>query len=349
MAMTAYICVTCGTQFARSANPPAECSICLDERQYVGHDGQAWTTLDQLRQEHETRIEEVEPGLVGIGIEPKFAIGQRALIVENVLWDCIPLIDETIAGAVEERGGVATIAISHPHYYSAMVEWAERLEARILLHEADKEWVMRPSDRIVFWSGDRHEISPTLELHRLGGHFPGGTVVLWRDSADGRGALLSGDIIQVVSDRDWVSFMWSYPNLIPLPAAEVQRIAAHAATLEFDRLYGAWWDSVVEQDAKAKVAASAARYVDALARYRGLRRQVEAYVFVDTENPGPKRVVQKIRRLDGVLRADALLGTPDIVAIVQGDDIAAMDAVIDRIAELDGVLDTESKVARWID
>ena len=78
-------------------------------------------------------------------------------------------------------------------------------------------------------------------------------------------------------------------------------------------------------------------------------RKVEAYVFVDTENPGPKRVVRQIRKLDRVVRADALLGTPDIVAIVEESDIAEMDAVIDRIAELEGVLDTESKVVRWIE
>jgi DNA-binding Lrp family transcriptional regulator len=76
---------------------------------------------------------------------------------------------------------------------------------------------------------------------------------------------------------------------------------------------------------------------------------VWAYVFVDTENPGPKRVVGEIRKLAGVVRADALLGTPDVIAIVEGADIAEMDAVIDRIAELPGVIDTESKVARWID
>jgi DNA-binding Lrp family transcriptional regulator len=78
-------------------------------------------------------------------------------------------------------------------------------------------------------------------------------------------------------------------------------------------------------------------------------RKVEAYVFVDTENPGPKRVVRQIRDIDGVVRADALLGMPDVVAIVEGSDIAEMDAVIDRIAELEGVLDTESKVVRWIE
>jgi hypothetical protein len=76
--------------------------------------------------------------------------------------------------------------------------------------------------------------------------------------------------------------------------------------------------------------------------------KVTAYVFVDTENPGPKRVVREVRRLPGVVRADALFGMPDIVALVEGDDIAGME-VIDRIAELPGILDTESQVARWID
>jgi len=78
-------------------------------------------------------------------------------------------------------------------------------------------------------------------------------------------------------------------------------------------------------------------------------RKVQAYVFVDTSNPGPRRVVQEIRKLGGVVRADALLGEPDVVALVEGEDIASMDAVIDRIAEIDGVVDTESKVVRWID
>jgi DNA-binding Lrp family transcriptional regulator len=75
---------------------------------------------------------------------------------------------------------------------------------------------------------------------------------------------------------------------------------------------------------------------------------VQAYVFIDTENPGPKRVVELVRKIPGVVRADALLGVPDVIALVEGDDIAKMDAVIDRIAEIDGVLDTESKVVRWV-
>ena len=262
--MEAFVCVTCGTQYPPSPEPPPGCPICLDERQYVGHDGQRWTTIAELAGDHRNRVEEIEPGLTGIGTVPAFAIGQRALAVGGLLWDCITLIDAETIAAVGAAGGIHTIAISHPHFYSSMVEWAERLDARVLLHEADRRWVMRPSPRIEFWSGERLAVGDGLELLRLGGHFEGGTVCLWRDGAGGRGALLSGDIVQVVADRGWVSFMRSYPNLIPLPAAEVTRIRGIVEALAFDRIYGAWWGAVVPDAAREKVLRSADRYVRAL-------------------------------------------------------------------------------------
>jgi hypothetical protein len=146
-----------------------------------------------------------------------------------------------------------------------MVEWAERFDARILLHEADREHIMRPSDRIELWTGERYPLDDERELIRLGGHFPGGAVCLWPAGAEGRGALLTGDIVQVVADRDWVSFMYSYPNLIPLPGSEIERIRAILESLTFDRIYGAWWPAVVAQHAKGKALRSADRYLAALA------------------------------------------------------------------------------------
>ena len=47
--MTAYICRTCGTQFPPAEHPPRNCPICEDERQYVGWQGQQWTTLQALQ------------------------------------------------------------------------------------------------------------------------------------------------------------------------------------------------------------------------------------------------------------------------------------------------------------
>jgi hypothetical protein len=261
-----YICVACGTQYPPAASPPAGCPICLDERQYVGMGGQRWTTPADLGADHRTEIREVEPGMTGIGVEPSFGIGQRALLVDGLLWDCVALVDDAASAAVAEAGGLRAIAISHPHYYTAMVDWAERFDVPILLHADDAEHVMRPSPHIEHWTGERRELWNGLELVRLGGHFAGGTVCLWPGGADGRGVLMTGDIVQIVADRDWASFMWSFPNYIPLPAREVERIRAAVEPLSFDRAYGAWWWTVMDGDAHAKVLRSADRYLAALSR-----------------------------------------------------------------------------------
>jgi hypothetical protein len=267
--MEKWICTTCGTQFPPSEQLPDACPICLDQRQYVGYNGQQWTTLAKMQNDgFHNEFKEHESGLIGIGTTPTFAIGERALLVQtphgNILWDCMSLINEETISGIERLGGLTAIAISHPHYYSTMVEWADYFNIPILLHEADRQWIMRPSQRITLWSGETHPLLDGLTLIRLGGHFPGGTILHWQQGADGKGALLSGDIIQVVADRQWVSFMYSYPNLIPLPAAEIQRIRDMIAPYPFERLYGAWFERVVTHDAHDVVLRSADRYLRAL-------------------------------------------------------------------------------------
>ncbi len=266
--MTAFICDTCGAQYADSKYEPDRCVICEDERQYVGWEGQRFTTLESLRERLRADIRRQEPGLAGIGTRPSFAIGQRALVIQtaggNVLWDCISLLDDEILEYVASLGGIASIAISHPHYYTSMIEWAHAFDARIYLHAADRQWVTRPDQRIDFWQGDALGLEPGITLLRLGGHFAGGTVLHWAEGQDGRGALLSGDIVQVVQDRRWVSFMRSYPNLIPLSAADVRQIVSRLSPYRFERIYGAWYGRVVAEDAKAALQRSAERYLRAL-------------------------------------------------------------------------------------
>jgi hypothetical protein len=224
--------------------------------------------MSELASGHRNRLEPLEPDLTGIVTEPAFAIGQQALLVRtregNVMWDCVSLLDPDTVAKVRELGGIAAIAISHPHYYSSMVEWAREFEAPIHLHEADRRWVMRPDPMIRHWSGDSVELFGGLRLQRLGGHFPGAAVCTWPAGADGKGALLAGDVLQVVPDRRYVSFMYSYPNLVPLPSHTVGRIADRVAGLRFDRVYGAFRGRVVVSDGQAAVAESAARYLRAL-------------------------------------------------------------------------------------
>src|SRR5690606_30518632 len=116
--------------------------------------------------------------------------------------------------------------ISHPHYYTALKELAEAFDAEVYLHAADREHVTNPSSRIEFWEGERYELFGGLTLIRAGGHFAGGTVLHWPQGAAGGGVLLSGDILQVIPDRNFVGIMYSYPNLIPLPITEVARVGA---------------------------------------------------------------------------------------------------------------------------
>ena len=258
-----YVCATCGVQFTPAGDPPDRCPVCEDERQYVGWSGQRWTTLEDLRAKHHNVLRD-DAGLTGIGTEPSFAIGQRALLVPspggNVLWDCITLIDDASVQAVREAGGFRAIAISHPHYYSSMVEWAREFDAPVLLHEADRKWVMRIDPSIRFWSGETKGLWDGMTLIRAGGHFVGGTVLHWPAGVSGRGALLVGDILQVAQDRRWVSFMYSFPNYVPLSAGEVDHVTGAVEPFAFDRIYGAWWDRNVMTDAKAAVHRSAERY-----------------------------------------------------------------------------------------
>ena len=267
--MERFICLACGTQYPDAPEPPGSCPICLDPRQYVPPDGQRWTTLADLRADHENAIRP-EGDLIGIGTEPRFAIGQRALLVpygdKVLLWDCVTLLDDATAAAVEARGGLAAIAISHPHYYSAMVEWAHRFDCPIHLHAADAAWVMRPDAAVSHWNGETLDLGDGLTLVRGGGHFRGATML---HHAEGGGALLAGDVIQVVPDRSHVGFMWSYPNLVPLPEASVRALAAAVEPFAFEALYGAWWGTVIPADAKEVVRRSATRYGQALREVLG--------------------------------------------------------------------------------
>ena len=267
--MAAFICETCGTQFSPSEQPPPACPICDDERQFVLPSGQRWTTLDALARRHFNCYREYEPGLIGTGSVPPFGIGQRALLVRtpqgNLLWDCIALLDAATISIVKALGGLIGIAISHPHYYTTMVEWSRAFgDIPIHLHAGDQQWIMRPDPAIKLWDGDTLKLADGLTLIRCGGHFAGGTVLHWAAGARGRGALLAGDIVQVIPDRKFVSFMRSYPNMVPLSAPAVTRIGAMLEPFQFELIYGAWFDRDVVHGGKDALKRSITRYLAAI-------------------------------------------------------------------------------------
>jgi glyoxylase-like metal-dependent hydrolase (beta-lactamase superfamily II) len=263
--MACHICTSCGTQFADSPPPPPCCPICEDDRQYDASRIQHWTTLAELSRDHRLRIED-DNGVLGVGIAPGFAISQRALWLPtdagNILWDCVSLVTAEAVAALEAHGGVDMIAISHPHFYSSMVEWSEALGGvPILLHEADRGWVQRASPRIRFWSGDTLQLSGAVTLLRTGGHFPGSTALHWKDGPRAGGALFAGDSPHVVADRRRVAFMYSVPNYVPAPSRDVRHMHRLLAGHDFTDVYGFTWGRNLIGNGRAILDASFDRHL----------------------------------------------------------------------------------------
>lgn len=271
--MYTYICVGCGTQYAPSQSPPTECRICTDDRQYVSWAGQQWTTHENLAAGYTNRLE-TDGDVIGIGVSngpdgTGFAIPQRAILVPsphgNTLWDCVSLVTPQIITQLEELGGVARIAISHPHFYSSMVEWSNAFGGiPIHLHEADRDWVCRPSKTIQFWSGDTLNLAPGVHLIHTPGHFAGSTILHWTNGPNGKQVILSGDSLHVTADRRHVAFIRSVPNHLPLSRSTVQDLRHRLEGIDFDDVYGFTWGLNITGGARAAVETSFNRHLNAI-------------------------------------------------------------------------------------
>jgi hypothetical protein len=266
---TAWICATCATQYAPSDAPPASCPVCEDDRQYVAWDGQRWTTLEALQQQYKLRIGE-DAGVLSIAVDGMFAIPQRAMHLRtdagNLLWESLGIVNDDAVRALQDAGGVDRIVISHPHFYSAMVEWSDALGGvEILLHEADRDWVRRPSDRIRFWQGDTLALSDDVTLINVAGHFPGSTGLHWQTGPRGRPTLFPGDAPHVTQDRQQVCFMHSVPNFTPMKSSAVRRMQALLAPYDYDDVYGFSWGRNIIGNGRAVVDASFDRFLQQVA------------------------------------------------------------------------------------
>jgi hypothetical protein len=263
--LAVWICATCGNHYPEAPSPPGACVICADERQWVPASGQRWTTMEELRAAgHRGEVRELEPGLLGIGVDPPFAIGQRALLVRtpagNLLWDPPGFLDQRQIQAVGDAGGLRAVSASHPHFYGAISRWSDAFDAEILLPAADAAWLTHPDPAVRTWSGSL-AVLPGVTLVQCGGHFAGSAVVHWAEGAAGAGALLSGDTIFVTPGEDRVTFVRSAPNRLPLPERAVRGVVDAVRPYRFDRIYGGWWEPVLRRDARRVVERSAERYI----------------------------------------------------------------------------------------
>jgi len=225
--------------------------------------GPAWTTTDELvATGHTLAATELEPGLWGLRPEPKVGIGQTALLVQNeggnLLYDVPAFVPPDALAAVCDLGGVAAIIASHPHMYGSQVAWSRALGGvPVYVARKDAGWVQRTDPAIVHWS-DPFEIVPGLRARQVGGHFPGQTIVHW-PGADGAGVLLAGDACSVRPDGN-VTFLRSYPNVIPMSPRGVEQIVAGFDAFGYDRLYDNFAGRL-DADAPRIVRFSAERYL----------------------------------------------------------------------------------------
>ncbi|WP_168879944.1 MBL fold metallo-hydrolase [Rhizobium sp. P28RR-XV] len=267
--MTHFICTTCGTQFSESDEPPPTCPICEDDRQFVPQSGQEWTDMATLGQTHSLVWNEEAEGVHSLQLSPSFGIGQRAFLIEgpdgNILWDCLSLVDEASKARIAAIGGLSAIAISHPHFYSSMIGWSAACgNAPVHIHADDAQWVQRSGSALRPWTGETLRIGQATMIG-CGGHFDGSSVLHCPWLEGGRGALFVGDTMQVTMDRRFVSFMRSYPNLIPLDAKAVTAISQAVQPYRFETIYSAFPGRTVESDGNRVVERSAERYLKAIA------------------------------------------------------------------------------------
>lgn len=258
------LCTACSTSYEDDPGI-SNCKICEDDRQFVPVKGQQWLAFSALRATHQNKWQQHLKGLFSLQTVPSFAINQRAFLLQsaqgNILWDCIANLDDATESLIHALGGIDAIAISHPHYYSTMQDWAAAFDAPIYLHEDDREWIMRQSSHIHLWQGDELDLLPDVTLLRLGGHFKGGCVLHWSQHD---GVLLSGDVVQVTPGANSVSFMWSYPNMLPLSAATVNKLIHRLDKVTFSQIYGAFAGREMTQQAQSIVRQAAERYIRCL-------------------------------------------------------------------------------------
>jgi hypothetical protein len=234
------ICSTCGTAYPVESVPET-CIICLDERQWVPSTGQHWTSSEDIPRTHSVKLNHLQDRLYEMEINPIFAIGQRALLLlsenGNVLWDCISLLDELTTEFIKSKGGLKAICFSHPHFYSNMNDWGELFNCPIFIHKNDAEHIMVRGKHIQLWEGDELELWDGIKIMLIGGHFAGSSI-LHVPFLSEKGTIICGDTLFLSPSKKHFSVVYSSPNRIPLPLAEMARIKDRFDGISFDSFYG---------------------------------------------------------------------------------------------------------------
>jgi hypothetical protein len=257
-------CSACGTAFVDEKFTSGNCPVCSDDRQYIPSKGQSWTKREDLQNNFNNLITPIADNFYEIKTIPKFAIGQRAFLITspngNILWDCMPLLKDNTVEFIKSKGGLKAIAISHPHYYSSMNEWAETFNCPIYIHQSDEEFIFTKGSHINLWNGDENELWDSIKIKNIGGHFPGSSILIVPFLSK-EGTILCGDTFYISPSKRHISVMYSYPNLIPVSLSEINRINGIMKNVPFDTIIGGFDNQKISPNAKDILNASFAKYL----------------------------------------------------------------------------------------
>lgn len=257
------VCATCGTHYPLSETYKV-CPICNDDRQYIPEGGQRWTSPEELLSRYSVRTHRLSENVYELDIAPVFAIGQRAFLIlspqGNILWDCIPLLNEPIIEFIRAHGGLRAIGFSHPHYYSNMNDWADAFDCPIYIHRSDEQWIFHKGGRVEFWTGEEKVLWDGMRLMNVGGHFPGSSI-LHVPHLSPEGTVFCGDTLVIAPNKQHIAVMYSYPNRMPLPQDEVRRIKKQVEEIPFDTLYSFMRDLDLTANVREIFARSMKRYL----------------------------------------------------------------------------------------
>ncbi|KAL8714638.1 MAG: hypothetical protein Q9220_001587 [cf. Caloplaca sp. 1 TL-2023] len=202
---------------------------------------------------------------------PQESMGNKmwAILIEtasgNVLWDLVALLDDSIIAfiKIKSRGGLKAMVISHPHFYTTYVEWAQVFDCPVYLSSEDKEWLCCKAPAkitTVFLGGTAKEaeILPGVTAITAGGHFPGSLVLHWNQR------LFVADTIVTVPSahtppprparQTSYAFQWSIPNMIPLAPDDIMNIWQAIQPFDFHTTIGGFIDMTVrDQNVKARI------------------------------------------------------------------------------------------------